>query len=120
MPLGYKREYNDVSYFKKDHFCPDCGTKLKKVPVSKVVSPFSPEAKDFDFSMSCGTYALGDVKFTWDELECPECKRHLTVNEMKTIEGIPLPKEPSKLQKILSFALYILIVIAILLLKRYF
>ena len=24
MPHGYKREYNDIFYFKKYHFCPDC------------------------------------------------------------------------------------------------
>ena len=34
MPHGYKREYNDVLYFKKDHFCPDCKTKLEKVIIS--------------------------------------------------------------------------------------
>ena len=66
MPHGYKREYNDVLYFKKDHFCPDCKTKLEKVPISKVVNSKSPEAKDFDFSMGGGTYAVGDIQFTWD------------------------------------------------------
>ena len=39
MPHGYKREYNDIFYFRKDHFCPECKTKLEKVPVSKVVIP---------------------------------------------------------------------------------
>ena len=58
MPHGYKREYNDVLYFKKDHFCPDCKTKLEKVPVSKVVNSRSPEAKDFDFSIGGDTYAV--------------------------------------------------------------
>jgi ssDNA-binding Zn-finger/Zn-ribbon topoisomerase 1 len=86
VPHGYKREYNDVLYFKKDHFCPDCGTKLEKVPVSKVVNSRSPEAKDFDFSMGSGTYAVGDIQFTWDEFECPNCKKHLTVKEMKKFE----------------------------------
>ena len=103
MPHGYKREYNDVLYFKKDHFCPDCKTKLEKVPVSKVVNSRSPEAKDFAFSIGGDTYAVGDIQFIWDEFECPNCKKHLTVNEMKEIEGVPLPKKPSKLRKILFY-----------------
>ena len=73
MPHGYKREYNDIFYFKKYHFRPDCKTKLEKVPVSKEVNSRSSEAKDFDFSMG-DTYAVGDIKFTWDEFECPNCK----------------------------------------------
>ena len=119
MPHGYKREYNEVLYFKKDHFCPDCKTKLKKVPVSRVVNSGSPEAKDFDFSMG-DTCAVGDIKFTWDEFECPNCLKHLTVNEMKEIEGIPLPKKPSKWSKILFYIVGILFVIAIVLAKKYF
>ena len=119
MPHGYKREYNDVLYFKKDHFCPDCKTRLEKVPVSKVVNSRSPEAKDFDFSIGSDTYAVGDIQFTWDEFECPNCKKHLTVNEMKEIEGIPLPKKPSKLQKILFYVFGILFLIAVALLKKY-
>ena len=118
MPHGYKREYNDVFYFKKDHFCPDCKTKLEKVPVSKVVNSRSPEAKDFDFSMGSDTYAVGDIQFTWDEFECPNCKKHLTVNEMKEIEGIPLPKKPSKWHKILFYVFGILFLIAVALLKK--
>ena len=119
MPHGYKREYNDVLYFKKDHFCPDCKTKLEKVPVSKVVNSRSPEAKDFDFSMGGDTYAVGNIQFTWDEFECPNCKKHLTVNEMKEIEGIPLSKKPSKWHKILFYIFGILFLIAVALLKKY-
>ena len=119
MPHGYKREYNDILYFKKDHFCPDCKTKLEKVPVSKVVNSRSPEAKDFDFSTGGDTYAVGDIQFTWDEFECPNCKKHLTVNEMKEIEGIPLPKKPSKWRKILFYVFGILFLIAVALLKKY-
>ena len=120
MPHGYKREYNDILYFKKDHFCPDCKTKLEKVPVSKVVNSRSPESKDFDFSMAGShSFLIGDVQFTWDELECPNCHRHLTVNEMKEIEGIPLPKKPDKWGKILFYAIGILILIVMALVKKY-
>ena len=119
MPHGYKREYNDIFYFRKDHFCPECKTKLEKVPVSKVVNSRSSEAKDFDFSMPGGIFAIGDIQFTWDEFECPNCKKHLTVNEMKAIEGISLPKKPSKLRKILFYIFGILLIIAVALMKKY-
>ena len=119
FPFCVEYTYNDVLYFKKDHFCPDCKTRLEKVPVSKVVNSRSPEAKDFDFSIGGDTYAVGDIQFIWDEFECPNCKKHLTVNEMKEIEGIPLPKKPSKLRKILFYVFGILFLIAIALLKKY-
>ncbi|MBQ7044866.1 MAG: hypothetical protein IJN65_00050 [Clostridia bacterium] len=119
MPSGYKREYNDVLYFRKDHFCPDCKTKLEKVAVSKVVNSRSAEAKDFDFSAGYGKYMVGDIQFTWNEFECPNCKKHLTVNQMKQIEGIPLPKKPSKLGKILFYIFGILFVVAVGLIKKY-
>jgi hypothetical protein len=38
---------------------------------------------------------------------------------MKEIEGIPLPKKPSKLQKILFHVFGILFLIAVALLKKY-
>ena len=119
MPHGYKREYNDVLYFKKDHFCPDCKTKLEKVPVSKIVNSRSHEAKDFDFSMPGGNFTVGDVQFTWDEFECPNCKKHLTVNEMKEIEGISLPQRSSRRSGILFYVLSILIFVAITLIRQY-
>ena len=119
MPHGYKREYNDILYFRKDHFCPNCGTKLEKSTVSKIVNSNSPEANDFDFSMASGTYAMGDIRFTWDEFECPNCKKHLTVNEMKEIEGISLPKKPSKRNRILFYIFGILFLIAIALIRKY-
>ena len=119
MPQGYKRECNDIFYFRKVHFCPECKTKLEKVPVSKVINSRSPEAKDFDFSMPGGNFAVGDIQFTWDEFECPNCKKHFTVNEMKEIEGVPLPKKPTKLKKILSYIFGILFIIAIALIEKY-
>ena len=119
MPHGYKCEYNDVFYFRKDHFCPDCKTQLEKAPVSKVVNSRSSEAKDFDFSMPGDNFAMGDIQFTWDEFECPNCKKHLTVNEMKGIEGIPLPKKPNKITKILLYIFGILFLIAVALAKKY-
>ena len=72
-----------------------------------------------DFRMAGHTYAVGDIQFTWDEFECPNCQKHLTVNEMKEIEGIPLPKKPSKWHKILFYVFGILFLIAVALLKKY-
>ncbi|MBQ9805587.1 MAG: hypothetical protein IJW49_03665 [Clostridia bacterium] len=62
---------------------------------------------------------MGDVQFTWDEFECPNCKSHITVNEMKEIEGIPVPKKPTKWRKIRFYILGILFLIAIALVKKY-
>ena len=118
MPHGYIREYNDVFYFRKDHFCPECKTKLEKVPVSKVVNSKSPEAKNYNFKIG-DTYAVGGVKFVWDEFECPNCQKHLTVNEMKEIEGIPLPVEPSKWSLILFAAFGIIFLVAILMIVKF-
>ena len=120
MPQGYKREYNDVFYFRKNHFCPDCKTKLEKVPVSKVVNSRSPEAKDFDFGMPGDNFAVGDIQFTWDEFECPNCQKHLTVNEMKEIEGIPSPKKPTKWRKYGFYIFGILFLVVVALIKKYF
>ena len=52
-------------------------------------------------------------------IECPNCKKHLTVNEMKAIEGISLPKKPSKLRKILFYIFGLLLIIAVALMKKY-
>ncbi len=82
---GSKRIYNNVFYFCKAHFCPDCGGKLDKTAVSKVINSLSEEAKNFDFS--CGdVFLAGNVKFTWNEFECSVCKKHFSVNEIKLSE----------------------------------
>ncbi len=81
MLNGIKYFNNDVFYMMKKHYCPDCKTLLKKVKVSRIVNSKSPEAKNFDFSD-----VDGNVKFVWKEFECSECKRHITVSEMREIE----------------------------------
>ena len=85
MIKGIKYFSNDVFYMMKKHYCPVCNILLKKVKVSRVVNSKSPEAKKFDFSAVDG-WMYGNVKFIWKEFECPECKRHITVREMKEIE----------------------------------
>ena len=88
MISGKKLVYNDIFYMLKPHFCPDCHCRLKKVKVSRVVNSNSPEAKNFDFGLGTGNYLVGDVEFVWKEFECPSCKKHLTVNEMKKMEAV--------------------------------
>ena len=116
MPHGYKRIYKDIFYLRKAHFCPDCGTKLNKVAVSKVVHSRSPEAKDVDFR-SGDAYMIGEVQFTWDELECPHCYKHLTVHEMKAMEGID-PSKTGTLEKVLAFIVAILVLAVLFLASR--
>lgn len=86
MITGKKWFNNDIIYTKfKKHNCFFCGELLDLVKVSKVVNSESPEAKDFDFSFSAG-FMVGDVKFVWDEFECPKCKHHYTIRELKEFE----------------------------------
>ena len=86
-------------YFNKDvvytsltkHFCPNCNGKLKTIKMSKIVNFKSPEAEKFDFRFGSGDHVMvvnGDVKFIWKEFECPNCRKHFTVEELKKIEGI--------------------------------
>ena len=83
---GMKRTFQNPFYvnFKK-HYCPDCNVRLIKIKVSKVVNWKSEEAKNFDFS-ACDSFMIGNIKFIWTEFQCPECKRQITIDEMKRIE----------------------------------
>ena len=116
MPHGYQRIYKNISYLRKAHFCPDCGTKLEKAAVSKEVNARSLEAKNFDFSID-GVHMIGDVRFTWDELECPSCKKHLTVDEMKKIEGID-PSKTGVFEKVILFIMAILFLVVVFLMNK--
>lgn len=83
---GCKRVFNSPFYvnFKK-HYCPNCGVRVKKIKVSRVVNSASSEAKDFDFHMM-NTYMIGNVKFIWTEFQCPNCRRQFSIEDMKRIE----------------------------------
>ena len=85
MLHGVKYFNNDVFYLMKKHHCPECGAKLEKVKISRIVNSKSPEAEKFDFQIGDG-WASGDVKFTWKELRCPKCDKHYTIDEMKKAE----------------------------------
>ncbi len=85
--MGYKRISKSPFFVRfKKHYCPDCGQKLDVIKVSKIVNSRSPEAKHFDFH-NVDNYMVGDVKFVWDEFECPECKIRFSIEAMKKIEN---------------------------------
>lgn len=92
MKRGEKYINKDVVYVSlTKHYCPNCSENLKTVKVSKVINYHSPEAENFDFTFGSGNHIMvvnDDVKFTWKEFECPKCKKHFTVEELKTIEGL--------------------------------
>ena len=88
MAYGKKFVYEDITYLRKNHFCPTCEGKVDVVSVSCVIDPKSEEAKDFDFTLGNGTNMVGPVEFHWKEFECRECQKHYTVRQMKKIEGI--------------------------------
>ena len=88
MAYGKKFVYEDITYLRKNHFCPTCEGKVDVVSVSRVIDPKLEEAKDFDFTLGNGTNMVGPVEFHWKEFECRECQKHYTVRQMKKIEGI--------------------------------
>ena len=77
---------NDVAgtFFKK-HDCIDCKVRLIRKKVSKIVNSESEEAKNYSFRVHRNTLK-GDVKFSWYEFECPNCKRCFTVAELDELE----------------------------------
>ena len=122
MIHGVKYFNNDVRYLKKEHFCPDCKSKLETVKVTKVVNHKSPEAKDFDFGLGTGTGRiglLGNIKFVWKEFECPSCKRHLSVKEMKELEGVCEERVGSGIGGKITFAVCVIILIIVAIVKKY-
>lgn len=72
-------------YLHGKHICPECGGKTELRYVSKVVNSKSPEAKDYDFSVG-DTFLAGDVEFRTRYFHCPECRRDISVQEMKESE----------------------------------
>ena len=105
----------DVGYIKwTKHYCPDCSAGLKTVKVSEVRK--NPEKSKYTMVQIGRTYMMAkEVRYVWDEFECPVCHRHLTVEEMKAAEGIvqePIDEEQQKRNKRRSKILWwILIVI---------
>jgi uncharacterized protein YbaR (Trm112 family) len=71
-------------FFKK-HLCPGCEQMLEVKKVSKVVNSKSPEAKNFDFSVADSSLS-GDVKFTYYEFYCLNCKKYYSINEINKYE----------------------------------
>ncbi len=125
MIRGKKYVNKDVAYVSlKKHPCPHCGNRLKTVKVSRVVNYHSPEAKDFDFEFGSAGHLMtvtGDVKFSWEEFECPDCGQHFTVEQLKELEGVDQsdggesgqPKSNNKVGLILFFVIGALILLAI-------
>ncbi|MBE6779614.1 MAG: hypothetical protein E7545_01410 [Ruminococcaceae bacterium] len=120
------RQYfnNDIKYVSlTKHKCPHCANALKTVKVSRVVNSNSHEAKDFDFGLWDIT-VKGDVKFTWKEFECPECRAHFTVDELKKIEGVyeeppEIDEKTEKRQNIINHIIFVVVGILILLVIAY-
>lgn len=80
-----QRIYKDPFYVRfKKHYCPDCGAMLKIITTSKIVNSKSEDAENFDFEFG-ESFMIGNVKFIWDEFECPVCGRIFSIKEMKQI-----------------------------------
>lgn len=81
-----QRIYKDPFYVRlKKHYCPDCGAVLNVIKVSKIVNSKSEDASNFEFEFG-ESFMIGNVKFIWDEFECPICNKRFSIKEMKQIE----------------------------------
>jgi len=70
-------------YFRKQ-YCPQCGNRLKRVKVSKIVNSNSEESINFNFH-TMDNYMIGNVKFIWSEFRCQFCNKNYTIEELKKI-----------------------------------
>ena len=83
---GIKREASRPLWARlKKHDCPQCGGRLALVKNSKVVNSESEEGKNFDFS-SGDVYLVGNVKFVWDEFQCPTCGKAFSLDKIRSFE----------------------------------
>lgn len=72
-----------IFVFLKKHNCPRCNTMLERIVVSKTVN--SKEARQFDH-YAADVPLFGDVRFIWDEFQCPKCGNCISVEDMVRIE----------------------------------
>ncbi len=80
---GYSFNCENLFYvFLKKHYCPDCGNKLFRKTISKIVNSKSSKAKEYDFEVADIT-VKGDMKFTHIEFYCNQCNKYYTVKESK-------------------------------------
>lgn len=97
MIHGVRYVRQDVSYISQKHNCPICNTSLSVVKVSKVINSNSEEAKKLPLIISKTSIsnrgfkfknytAVGNIKWTWKEFECSNCRHRFTVEQMKQIE----------------------------------
>jgi len=80
-------------YLYKKHNCHICQSDLDRKKYEKIVSPFSEEAKNYDFRL-VDAYAVDDIKFVTYYFACPKCESIYEIKELKKIE-----KEQKKLKR---------------------
>ena len=94
MAHGISWQYDcSLYYLFKKHYCHICQSVLDRKKHEVIVSPFSEEAKNYDF-YSGDFYAVCDVKFVTFYFACSKCGAVYEIKELKRIE-----KEQKKLRK---------------------
>lgn len=83
--IKYIYSANPFWLYLRKHVCPNCNAKVKRQYSSKIVNSNSPEAAEYDFSLG-DTYLSGDVEFRTRCFYCPNCKRDISIQEMKKYE----------------------------------
>ncbi len=80
---GYSFKCDNPFYvFLKKHYCPECGNRLLRKKVSKIINSQSPSAKKYDFEVA-DISVKGDMNFVHIEFYCRQCKKYYTVKEAK-------------------------------------
>ena len=72
---------------RREHHCPECGQSLEVACMEKVVNSASPEAKDYDFSMTgCRGVFVGNVLFRIRCFYCTSCEKAFRVKQIIEFE----------------------------------
>jgi hypothetical protein len=86
IAIKYLYNVNPFYVHFKKHYCIICGTRLKTGYESKIVNSHSPEAVDYDFSIS-DSRLVGDVEFRRSYFLCPQCNFKIPFGEMRKFEN---------------------------------
>jgi len=85
--IAVKYLYNANPFFVhfKKHYCPTCSSRLSLKHYSKIINYYSPEARDYDFSVG-DSVCKGDMDFRTRVFYCTHCHFEISLYDMKQLE----------------------------------
>ena len=69
----------------KKHYCPSCSAKLHLIKKTKLIASNAPGANNYSGILS-EVSPEENIRFIWNEFQCPNCKADFTIENMKKIE----------------------------------